>query len=68
MCEESASFDITPYDLASGIEAIGQVLKEQAEGFQQNDHQPEFNIGSAPSGLCGAVEWEVRCTDLADLA
>ncbi|XP_069099378.1 regulator of telomere elongation helicase 1 isoform X1 [Pleurodeles waltl] len=51
MCEESASFDITPYDLASGIEAIGQVLKEQAEGFQQNDDQPDFNIGSGPSGL-----------------
>ncbi|XP_078507813.1 regulator of telomere elongation helicase 1 [Lissotriton helveticus] len=51
MCEESASFDITPYDLASGIEAIGQLLKEQAEGFQHNDDQLEFNSGLGPTGL-----------------
>ncbi|XP_069506993.1 regulator of telomere elongation helicase 1 isoform X2 [Ambystoma mexicanum] len=51
MCEESASFDLTPYDLASAMEAITQVLQEQAEVVQQNDLQAEFNMGSVPSGL-----------------
>ncbi|XP_028926263.1 regulator of telomere elongation helicase 1 isoform X1 [Ornithorhynchus anatinus] len=51
MCEESASFDLTPYDLASGLDVINQVLEEQAKVLQQNEIQAEFNMEFANSGL-----------------
>uniref|UniRef100_A0A4W3IMT6 Regulator of telomere elongation helicase 1 n=1 Tax=Callorhinchus milii TaxID=7868 RepID=A0A4W3IMT6_CALMI len=37
MCEESASFDLTPYDLASGIDIVNQILEEQTKSVQQNE-------------------------------
>uniref|UniRef100_A0A8C5F3L2 Regulator of telomere elongation helicase 1 n=1 Tax=Gadus morhua TaxID=8049 RepID=A0A8C5F3L2_GADMO len=32
ICEESTSFDLTPYDLTSAIEVVNSVLQEQADG------------------------------------
>ncbi|KAM4608050.1 regulator of telomere elongation helicase 1 [Discoglossus pictus] len=51
MCEESASFDLTPYDLASGMDAINMVLEEQAKEVEQKHFQAEFNMDSGSSGL-----------------
>lgn len=44
MCEEYASFDLVPYDLASGIEAVNLILEEEAKKFQHivnTDDNPE---------------------------
>ncbi|XP_074066593.1 regulator of telomere elongation helicase 1 isoform X3 [Macrotis lagotis] len=51
ICEESASFDLTPFDLASGLEAINQVLEEQTKLLQQNEIHAEFNMELDNSGL-----------------
>ncbi|NXF81634.1 RTEL1 helicase, partial [Sclerurus mexicanus] len=51
LCEESSSFDLTPYDLASAMDAIGVVLEEQAKVVQQNEINAEFNMEWANSGL-----------------
>ncbi|KFZ57964.1 Regulator of telomere elongation helicase 1, partial [Antrostomus carolinensis] len=51
LCEESSSFDLTPYDLASAMDAINVVLEEQAKVVQQNEINAEFNIELASSGL-----------------
>ncbi|XP_018090505.1 regulator of telomere elongation helicase 1 isoform X3 [Xenopus laevis] len=51
MCEDSSSFDLTPYDLASGIDAMDLVLKEQMETVEQKRVQAEFNMDSHNSGL-----------------
>uniref|UniRef100_A0A8C5YP65 Regulator of telomere elongation helicase 1 n=1 Tax=Marmota marmota marmota TaxID=9994 RepID=A0A8C5YP65_MARMA len=37
ICEESASFDLTPHDVASGLDAIDQVLEEQTRVVQQGE-------------------------------
>ncbi|NXS10283.1 RTEL1 helicase, partial [Neodrepanis coruscans] len=44
LCEESSSFDLTPYDLASAMDAISVVLEEQAKVVQQNEINAEFNM------------------------
>ncbi|NXU85851.1 RTEL1 helicase, partial [Xiphorhynchus elegans] len=44
LCEESSSFDLTPYDLASAMEAISVILEEQAKVVQQNEINAEFNM------------------------
>lgn len=51
MCEESSSFDLTPYDLASAMDAINVVLEEQAKVVQQNEINAEFNMELANSGV-----------------
>ncbi|XP_075819494.1 regulator of telomere elongation helicase 1 isoform X1 [Microtus pennsylvanicus] len=51
ICEESASFDLTPRDLASGLEAINQVLEEQARVAQQSELQLEFSADTPSSGF-----------------
>ncbi|GCB64645.1 hypothetical protein scyTo_0014798, partial [Scyliorhinus torazame] len=51
MCEESASFDLTPYDLASGIDAVNQVLENEAKMVKHNDDNTDFNFESFNSGL-----------------
>ncbi|XP_010212249.1 PREDICTED: regulator of telomere elongation helicase 1 isoform X2 [Tinamus guttatus] len=51
LCEESSSFDLTPYDLASAVDAINVVLEEQAKVVQQNEINAEFNMEMANSGL-----------------
>lgn len=51
LCEESSSFDLTPYDLASAMDAINVVLEEQAKVVQQNEINAEFNMELASSGV-----------------
>ncbi|XP_023560106.1 regulator of telomere elongation helicase 1 isoform X3 [Octodon degus] len=51
MCEESASFDLTPRDVASGLDAINQVLEEQTRVAQQSELQLEFSMDPTSSGL-----------------
>uniref|UniRef100_A0A2K5QXR0 Regulator of telomere elongation helicase 1 n=1 Tax=Cebus imitator TaxID=2715852 RepID=A0A2K5QXR0_CEBIM len=51
MCEESASFDLTPHDLASGLDVIDRVLEEQTKAAQQGDPPPEFSADTPSSGL-----------------
>ncbi|XP_045433235.1 regulator of telomere elongation helicase 1 isoform X1 [Pipistrellus kuhlii] len=50
MCEESASFDLTPHDVASGLDVIDQVLEEQSRAAQQGELRLEFSA-DANSGL-----------------
>uniref|UniRef100_A0A7N5K3I7 Regulator of telomere elongation helicase 1 n=1 Tax=Ailuropoda melanoleuca TaxID=9646 RepID=A0A7N5K3I7_AILME len=56
MCEETASFDLTPHDLASGLDAIDQVLEEQTKAAQQDELHMGFGAGSADSGLHMGLE------------
>lgn len=49
MCEESASFDLTPYDLASAIDALDLVMRELTEDLQQKQISAQFNMESANS-------------------
>nr|XP_042703328.1 regulator of telomere elongation helicase 1 isoform X7 [Chrysemys picta bellii] len=56
LCEESSSFDLTPYDLASAMDAINVVLEEQAKVVQQNEIHAEFNMEFASSGLSMELE------------
>ncbi|NWX17252.1 RTEL1 helicase, partial [Aegotheles bennettii] len=51
LCEESSSFDLTPYDLASAMDAVNVVLEEQAKVVQQNEINAEFNMELATSGV-----------------
>uniref|UniRef100_A0A5F7Z874 Regulator of telomere elongation helicase 1 n=1 Tax=Macaca mulatta TaxID=9544 RepID=A0A5F7Z874_MACMU len=51
MCEESASFDLTPHDLASGLDVIDQVLEEQTKTVQLGEPHPEFSTDSPSPGL-----------------
>ncbi|KAM9057199.1 regulator of telomere elongation helicase 1 isoform 3-T3 [Megaptera novaeangliae] len=51
MCEEAASFDLTPHDVASGLDVIDQVLQEQTKVAQQAELHPEFSADAAGSGL-----------------
>lgn len=50
ICEESASFDLTPRDVASGLDVINQVLEEQARVAQQGELQQEFIVDASSSG------------------
>nr|XP_008535525.1 PREDICTED: regulator of telomere elongation helicase 1-like [Equus przewalskii] len=56
MCEESASFDLTPHDVASGLDVIDQVLEEQTKVAQQGDLLLEFSADSSSS----AEVWKDR--------
>uniref|UniRef100_A0A8C1WPX0 Regulator of telomere elongation helicase 1 n=1 Tax=Cyprinus carpio TaxID=7962 RepID=A0A8C1WPX0_CYPCA len=42
MCEESTSFDLTPYDLISAIEAVDRLLREQASDISKADSKNIF--------------------------
>ncbi|XP_014388295.1 PREDICTED: regulator of telomere elongation helicase 1 isoform X3 [Myotis brandtii] len=50
MCEESASFDLTPHDVASGLDVIDQILEEQSRAAQQGELRLEFSA-DANTGL-----------------
>ncbi|NIG59003.1 regulator of telomere elongation helicase 1 [Pontoporia blainvillei] len=50
MCEEAASFDLTPHDVASGLDVIDEVLEEQAKVARRAELHPEFGADSASSG------------------
>ncbi|XP_071331236.1 regulator of telomere elongation helicase 1 isoform X2 [Trachinotus anak] len=49
-CEESTSFDLTPYDLASAISAVDRLLVEQAKEASHGDSE-DYNIESLSSDL-----------------
>ncbi|XP_047390881.1 regulator of telomere elongation helicase 1 isoform X2 [Sciurus carolinensis] len=51
MCEESSSFDLTPHDMASGLDAIDQVLEEQTRMVQQGELGLEFSADPTGTGL-----------------
>lgn len=51
MCEESASFDLTPHDVASGLGAVDLVLEEQAKAAQQGEPLPAFGADSSSGEL-----------------
>nr|A4K436.1 RecName: Full=Regulator of telomere elongation helicase 1 [Bos taurus]ABD78308.1 regulator of telomere length splice variant isoform 3 [Bos taurus] len=51
MCEEAASFDLTPHDVASELDVIDRVLEERTKVAQQAELHPEFSADSARSGL-----------------
>ncbi|XP_036085024.1 regulator of telomere elongation helicase 1 isoform X6 [Rousettus aegyptiacus] len=46
MCEESASFDLTPHDLASGLDIIDQVLEERTKAAQHGELHLAFGVES----------------------
>uniref|UniRef100_A0A8C7H8W9 Regulator of telomere elongation helicase 1 n=1 Tax=Oncorhynchus kisutch TaxID=8019 RepID=A0A8C7H8W9_ONCKI len=50
MCEESTSFDLTPYDLASAIDAVDKLLAEQAKEAGRGDVSEDFNMESINGG------------------
>ncbi|KAM3872221.1 regulator of telomere elongation helicase 1 [Diretmus argenteus] len=51
-CEESTSFDLTPYDLASAITTVDTLLKEQAKEASAGDSLTgDFNVESLNGGL-----------------
>uniref|UniRef100_A0A3Q4GCI1 Regulator of telomere elongation helicase 1 n=1 Tax=Neolamprologus brichardi TaxID=32507 RepID=A0A3Q4GCI1_NEOBR len=51
-CEESTSFDLTPYDVASAINAVDRLLVEQAKEISHKDSVSEdVNVESLSSGL-----------------
>uniref|UniRef100_A0A8D0DBW1 Regulator of telomere elongation helicase 1 n=1 Tax=Sander lucioperca TaxID=283035 RepID=A0A8D0DBW1_SANLU len=49
-CEESTSFDLTPYDVASAITAVDRLLVEQAREVSHGDSVQDFNVESLNSG------------------
>uniref|UniRef100_A0A3Q1CTR9 Regulator of telomere elongation helicase 1 n=1 Tax=Amphiprion ocellaris TaxID=80972 RepID=A0A3Q1CTR9_AMPOC len=50
-CEESTSFDLTPYDVTSAINAVDKLLLEQAkEASHGNSATEDFNVESLNSG------------------
>ncbi|XP_054602371.2 regulator of telomere elongation helicase 1 isoform X2 [Nothobranchius furzeri] len=51
MCEESTSFDLTPYDVASAITAVDRLLEEKAKEVSRGDPVTEdINVESLSSG------------------
>ncbi|KAM3617416.1 uncharacterized protein V6R79_005854 [Siganus canaliculatus] len=52
-CEESTSFDLTPYDIASAIDAVDKLLLEQAKDLSGDGSSvsADFNVESLSSGL-----------------
>ncbi|XP_038164925.1 regulator of telomere elongation helicase 1 [Cyprinodon tularosa] len=50
-CEESTSFDLTPYDVASAITAVDRLLTEEANEVSQGGSiNEDFNVESLSSG------------------
>uniref|UniRef100_A0A3B4Y0Q6 Regulator of telomere elongation helicase 1 n=1 Tax=Seriola lalandi dorsalis TaxID=1841481 RepID=A0A3B4Y0Q6_SERLL len=49
-CEESTSFDLTPYDVASAISAVDRLLVEQAKEAS-HEASEDFNVDSLSSVL-----------------
>uniref|UniRef100_A0A8P4GCH8 Regulator of telomere elongation helicase 1 n=1 Tax=Dicentrarchus labrax TaxID=13489 RepID=A0A8P4GCH8_DICLA len=51
-CEESTSFDLSPYDVASAVNAVDRLLVEKAKDVCHGDSATEdFNVESLNSGL-----------------
>lgn len=51
MCEESTSFDLTPYDMTSAIDAVDKLLREQTSDIGKGESSDDFNVESLNSGL-----------------
>lgn len=64
ICEESASFDLTPRDVASGLEVINQVLEEQARVTQQGELQQEFIVNTSSSVILLRLEEAIDAVQL----
>uniref|UniRef100_A0A7M4EG31 Regulator of telomere elongation helicase 1 n=1 Tax=Crocodylus porosus TaxID=8502 RepID=A0A7M4EG31_CROPO len=64
LCEESSSFDLTPYDLASAMDAINVVLEEQAKVVQQNEINAEFNMEVTSSEILLQLENAIDAVEL----
>uniref|UniRef100_A0A8C2T1Y0 Regulator of telomere elongation helicase 1 n=1 Tax=Coturnix japonica TaxID=93934 RepID=A0A8C2T1Y0_COTJA len=64
LCEESSSFDLTAYDLASAIDVINLVLEEQAKVVQQNEVNAEFNMESISSEILLQLESAIDAVEL----
>uniref|UniRef100_A0A8C9U4G9 Regulator of telomere elongation helicase 1 n=1 Tax=Scleropages formosus TaxID=113540 RepID=A0A8C9U4G9_SCLFO len=56
ICEESTSFDLTPYDLASAIEAVDKLLLEQVKEATRGEVNEDFNLESLNSGMVHLAE------------
>nr|XP_025720790.1 regulator of telomere elongation helicase 1 isoform X4 [Callorhinus ursinus] len=64
MCEETASFDLTPHDLASGLDVIDQVLEEQTKAAQQDGLRLEFSADSSNSVILLRLEGAIDAVEL----
>ncbi|XP_054433526.1 regulator of telomere elongation helicase 1 [Pteronotus mesoamericanus] len=67
MCEESASFDLTPHDVASGLDVLGQVLEEQTKAAQQGVPHLDFSPDSGTSALLSPPGLSMQLEDIAKL-
>ncbi|XP_060086573.1 regulator of telomere elongation helicase 1 [Heteronotia binoei] len=56
LCEELASFDLAPYDLASAIDAVNIVLEKQAKEVQQGEINSELSANYDTAGLNMTLE------------
>lgn len=55
MCEESSSFDLTPYDVASAVTAVDRLLVEQTKQTGGGEFSAEdLNVESLNSGQSAA--------------
>lgn len=61
MCEESASFDLTPHDVASGLSAVDLVLEEQAKAAQQGEPLLAFGADGSSGELLAGIPRRVAC-------
>uniref|UniRef100_A0A665WGE4 Regulator of telomere elongation helicase 1 n=1 Tax=Echeneis naucrates TaxID=173247 RepID=A0A665WGE4_ECHNA len=63
VCEESTSFDLTPYDLASAITAVDKLLLEQAKEVHHSDSEA-FNSESLSSEILLDLEAAIDSYDV----
>ncbi|TRY98694.1 hypothetical protein DNTS_004808 [Danionella cerebrum] len=66
MCEESTSFDLTPHDLISAIEAVDRLLREQASDISKTDSAEDFNVESLNSEILVDLESSINAFDMAE--
>ncbi|ELV11342.1 Regulator of telomere elongation helicase 1 [Tupaia chinensis] len=64
MCEESASFDLTPHDVASGLDALDQVLEEQTKLAQRSESHPELSTDATNSAILLRLEAAIDAVEL----
>lgn len=62
-CEEATSFDLTPYDLASAIDAVDRLLVKQAKDLSHGESvNEEFTVDC--SGLVLLIYFDVEVADI----
>uniref|UniRef100_A0A8B9HQ84 Regulator of telomere elongation helicase 1 n=1 Tax=Astyanax mexicanus TaxID=7994 RepID=A0A8B9HQ84_ASTMX len=64
MCEESTSFDLTPYDLTSAIDAVDKLLREQASDIGKGDSSEDFNVESLNSEILMDLELTINSFEM----